>query len=541
MRSHWLRLQAWHLVALALAGLLAVNRPTQPLLGTLGLLAYPMAATWIAAAWARRNRNGPRVALLATLAAAGACGLAGALRHLLTPHLIVGPFPPDMSWMVLTSLAVAAAILSTVTALVAGSTQAPSWCRHAIAPLLTALLLGLLAMSAWRLASLESSTPSLLLGDLVRLETSTLEREEASSLLAPLLAILGEERQARQLHAERWPRLPTSPPAWTPPPTVEPWREAAADIAAQHRIVLIMESHHVSEHRELVRRLLPTFAEHGFHYFAAETFQAPHDELATPGGSSLGMGFYGQDPRFGELVRDALSLDFTLISYDYGASAPEDREQQQAEKLAAVLAEDPDARLLVHVGYFHLLKHPTFDGERWMASRLWELTGIEPYTLWQLSSEPTAGQGPTDHERLTSVVGTRDEPVVLRPMPKHAISSFRDLFEADTEIVDALVLHPPLKETRLGRPTWLPASGRHRLAGTVRGGKRPLLVLARSVSGTPGVVPLDQVVLRFGDEFELWVSDERATVELHDQVGKVGPQAEWSVGGGPVELLVEGR
>ena len=53
----------------------------------------------------------------------------------------------------------------------------------------------------------------------------------------------------------------------------------------------------------------------------------------------------------------------------------------------------------------------------WLAALLWEKTGIEPFTIWQWSSQ----SGAHDYEKIVGVLKARgvnfDQPVLLMPPP----------------------------------------------------------------------------------------------------------------------------
>src|SRR5207248_2163520 len=77
--------------------------------------------------------------------------------------------------------------------------------------------------------------------------------------LSTALAILGRQREARELphHPNEVGQRPCDPPE-TPdadsPFVVTQWREAVARVAAEKRLVLIMEAHTVSEHRAWIEQ-----------------------------------------------------------------------------------------------------------------------------------------------------------------------------------------------------------------------------------------------------------------------------------------------
>lgn len=72
--------------------------------------------------------------------------------------------------------------------------------------------------------------------------------------MSTALAILGRQREAREIPLQpnevghELSDLPDIPES-KPPFVVTPWRDAMTKIAAEQRLVLIMEAHTVSEHR----------------------------------------------------------------------------------------------------------------------------------------------------------------------------------------------------------------------------------------------------------------------------------------------------
>ncbi|MEZ6107857.1 MAG: hypothetical protein R3B96_17515 [Pirellulaceae bacterium] len=75
-------------------------------------------------------------------------------------------------------------------------------------------------------------------------------------------------------------------------------------------------------------------------------------------------------------------------------------------------------------------------GQRWLASLLWERTGIEPFTIWQWSALRDAQEYRVVAEAIAGL-GELHEPVFLWP-PPGAESGLKDIPQ-----VDAILVHPP--------------------------------------------------------------------------------------------------
>jgi hypothetical protein len=161
--------------------------------------------------------------------------------------------------------------------------------------------------------------------------------------------------------------------------------DAIAALAAQRRIVMINEAHHDGHTRQLTLELLPRLRALGFNYFAAEALSENDPGLAKRSYPIRKSGTeYLLDPLYGDIVREAIRLGFTIVPYDNTLTG-QARENAQADALyQKVFAQDPHARLFVHAGYAHIDKVAgRLGGLQPMAMRLETLTGITPLAVDQ--------------------------------------------------------------------------------------------------------------------------------------------------------------
>lgn len=233
-----------------------------------------------------------------------------------------------------------------------------------------------------------------------------------ASMLAQGWAMLGREDRAAASENHEY-RPAECEPVADGPSGWDAVVDAIAARAANHRIVIINESHVVSRHRETTRRLLAKLRPLGFSVLAAETFahlpdgKSPVEQLPALAWPHQNDGYYLGEPAFGRLVRQARALDYRLAPYEviYDRSGPPSgdvieriahRESAQARHLAEILRKmGPDERLLVHVGYSHASEVPLPEAggkeSEWMAARLKALTGIDPLTISQTSCRQPNG------------------------------------------------------------------------------------------------------------------------------------------------------
>lgn len=307
-------------------------------------------------------------------------------------------------------------------------------------------------------------------------------------------SVLGREDRAAAAKAEEYavrPCAPASPGASGRREVIETIAEKAAD----HRIVIVNESHTVTRHRDTIRQLLGALRPLGYTVYAAETFQNreegpdPVEETATLPYPDFDSGTYTFEPIFGRALREAKRQGYRLAAYEETKrqEAPRGsdrlarmvaRESAQAQNLAEILATmGPGEKLVVHVGYNHASEAPIPPtGERWMAARLKALTGIDPLTVSQTlcrseDGEPFLAQLPTD------------EPAGL---------------------VD-LVLSQPVTKFARSRPIWRRQSGDVEVAlpPQLRNRNGPLIIEAFR-SGEPfEAIPMDRIYLEPGEDIPL--------------------------------------
>lgn len=281
--------------------------------------------------------------------------------------------------------------------------------------------------------------------------------------------------------------------------------------AAQTSIVIINESHERSRDRwftaEVARHLRPL----GYDTLGLETLSNPPANvpqrylpplLGRPDLPYLSDddGHYSSEAGYGRLGRQAKALGYRLLPYEdnihnepsKGISRSQQialREEAQANNLAAFVKGHPASKLLIHVGYSHAAEVPRADGQRWMAARLKEKTGIDPLTISQ-----TTCRGGSETTRLATLPS--DQPA----------GSF-----------DLIIDHPTERFTR-GRPDWRQMAGDRvvTIPRTLRPTKGWRVVEARPMGEPDTSVPVDRVAIRPGEDIGLLLPSGRYHVRAID-------------------------
>lgn len=316
--------------------------------------------------------------------------------------------------------------------------------------------------------------------------------------------------------------------------------EAIKTAAGSHRIIIINEEHRVPAHRALTHRLLAALYAKGFRYFAAETLYESDADLNRRGYPVQKSGWYTADPVFGDVVRQALKLGFKVIPYEFipEKCQPEPdnpmycanlRETGQAQNLSdRIFKNDSKAKILVHAGRGHASKEPEKQGFAFMARRLWEISGIEPFTIDQ--EHYSERKNPIDERPLYRFSINKNllltEPTVFRSAEGKHFS--------DWEGYDLRVFTPRAQYAK-SRPDWLTLGGAARKPQTldlkklklptqkgVFSGNAPVLIQAFFQGESADAIPIDQII--FYPEKEtpvLMLPKGNFNIRAMDEAGKI--------------------
>lgn len=321
-------------------------------------------------------------------------------------------------------------------------------------------------------------------------------RNMASQMMATHLSFLGRPVDALQAfpfrRADDPNAAPPAPPGWTAVPANE-WITGQA---ASYRVVMVNEAHHAPQTRVLTLSLLEPLRAKGFTHLAIEALLNDGTDPMPGGYPVRKTGIYTREPVFAELLREALRLGYRLVPYETASTPGEpqqDRETGQARAIAAVLGEDPQAKVLVHAGYAHIGEAPGSlpEGARPMAMELARISGLPLLTVDQTSprSYETADID-TIGQRLAMAFAVREPTVLVAPNGDQAWSNKPGLY-------DASVLLPPATGSSL-RPDWLSLDGA-RVAVAIDLapclGHMPCLAEARHAREGEDAIPADQFLM----------------------------------------------
>lgn len=395
-------------------------------------------------------------------------------------------------------------------------------------------------------------------------------RERMGSRLHQDLPFAGRWRESLEMLNERNDFEKFSPDFGEEDPKALKPVDALATIvrlARKRQIVIINESHHMSEHRLFSKRVALALREIGYTWLAAEAFHdfsTPMEKMANRGFPVRSDGVLLNDPYFADFVRSALAVGYRPVRYEINTRVPPvdkpfricdamvglpphdpdvmdaalerflEREKHQACNIyLRVFRDNPDAKLLIHVGHGHVWENLEYGSEGAakgsMAAFLKRYTGHDPLTIdqthgsnaiaaWSWGGRPDEAYVPLDLALREAFPIKR--PAVFRKEDGSWLVS--PLFSGR---VDMTIYHPALSMVE-GRPAWLAADPDRRpvrLSPFSEPPGHPIVIEAVYPYEGPTAIPVDQVFDRGQSaNFTLYLPiGERFTIRIQCPTGNI--------------------
>jgi len=223
--------------------------------------------------------------------------------------------------------------------------------------------------------------------------------------------------------------------------------------AKGRQVVMINEAFAKPLHRAFTLSLLSDLYRQGFRYLAMEMLDNFSNQSLTR--ENMHTGYYASEPVAGELVRTALEMGYTLVSYEDTAASKHtigQRDSVRALNIYNVLQQDTAARVLVYASYAHISKKPSPDGYIPMGLAFKNLSGIDPVTIDQtdMTEESNFGYGRVFYQAYLQKYPLKS--------PSIALINNEPVNVTNNDLYDLSVIHPPVSYQD-GRPTWLTLGG----------------------------------------------------------------------------------
>lgn len=306
------------------------------------------------------------------------------------------------------------------------------------------------------------------------------------------------------------------------------------EVIKDQRLVFINDSPLHPQTRILTKELLQVFRDKGFTHLAIEAFTNAAEKVDKIGHPTINMGVYTDEPLFGELIREAIRLDFKIVSFN-PSSVELDRAKKIVQKSMSLSPKDPkltinsanwskamnlnrqysknkSAKYLV-ITHKNQTHKKEINGIRSIAYWFQQITQTAPYTIDQVTMNEQCAT--TEHPvyKFANV----NYPAVLKKYTKIYNAPIGDV----DGISDLQIFHPRSQFVQ-NRPTWL-KQGDQKVSYQINADQYnmtyPLLVIAYSPDEDIEIaVPLDVIeISNSRDAMPLFLPPGTATLVLKDK------------------------
>lgn len=168
---------------------------------------------------------------------------------------------------------------------------------------------------------------------------------------------------------------------------VFPAKEYIIDRSKTEEIIILNELHHNASHRVFGTSLLKELYKNGYRYLGLEALT---DSLINVRKYPiLESGFYTSEPQFGNFIKEALEVGFTVFGYETTEDANWDsdgwknREIAQARNIYHFMQNNKEGKYFIYCGAGHVFEGDNKGRGLSMAGVLADLTKINPFTIDQ--------------------------------------------------------------------------------------------------------------------------------------------------------------
>lgn len=186
------------------------------------------------------------------------------------------------------------------------------------------------------------------------------------------------------------------------------------DRSKNEKIVILNELHHNASHRWFATSLLKDLYANGYRYLGLEALDdllINERQFAT-----VESGFYTSEPNFGNFIKEALDLGFTVFGYEasdkdnWDKDPWKNREIAQAKNIHTFMKNNTNGKYFIYCGAGHAFEGDNNGRGMSMAGILAELTGTNPFTIDQ---NKYSDKGESRYNQPLSKLITTTTPTVL--------------------------------------------------------------------------------------------------------------------------------
>lgn len=217
-------------------------------------------------------------------------------------------------------------------------------------------------------------------------------------------------------------------------------KEYILEKSKEEEIIILNELHHNSSHRKFARSLLKGLYDNGYRYLGLEALNDVHINQRKFG--TLESGYYTSEPEFGNFIKEALDLGFTLFGYEasetdnWDTDKWKNREIAQAQNIYKFMQNHTDGKYFIYCGAGHAFEGDNNGRGKSMAGVLADLTKINPLTIDQ---NRYSDKGENRYNQPLSKLVQSNVPSILINSDKTIFRSNSTSYETDISIIQPII------------------------------------------------------------------------------------------------------
>jgi len=216
-------------------------------------------------------------------------------------------------------------------------------------------------------------------------------------------------------------------------------KEYILEKSKEEEIIILNELHHNSSHRKFARSLLKGLYDNGYRYLGLEALD--DNQINDRKFATIESGYYTSEPEFGNFIKEALDLGFTLFGYEasetdnWDTDKWKNREIAQAQNIYKFMQNHTDGKYFIYCGAGHAFEGDNNGRGKSMAGVLADLTKINPLTIDQ---NRYSDKGENRYNQPLSKLVQSNVPSILINSEETIFRSNSTSYETDISIIQPI-------------------------------------------------------------------------------------------------------
>ena len=216
-------------------------------------------------------------------------------------------------------------------------------------------------------------------------------------------------------------------------------KEYILEKSKEEEIIILNELHHNSSHRKFARSLLKGLYDNGYRYLGLEALD--DNQINDRKFATIESGYYTSEPEFGNFIKEALDLGFTLFGYEasetdnWDTDKWKNREIAQAQNIYKFMQSHTDGKYFIYCGAGHAFEGDNNGRGKSMAGVLADLTKINPLTIDQ---NRYSDKGENRYNQPLSKLVQSNVPSILINSEETIFRSNSTSYETDISIIQPI-------------------------------------------------------------------------------------------------------